>query len=211
MDRGLRRLLATGVLLGGVGAALAFRHPSPQEDPPGGGDRPVFRKLVGTPGVAAPRPGPALPVPATLSPPPPPAPPAVPPPAEVAAARPTTLGPMNTGLPPPPLAAAYPRSESDAVGPGQLVSGGAAEGRLVETAGRKHRVVDGDTLERLADRYLGSAALAGEIYEANRAVLASPQLLPIGAELVIPPRRAVRLPAIDTIQAGGLEPIPPAR
>lgn len=49
-----------------------------------------------------------------------------------------------------------------------------------------HTVRDGDTLARLAQRYLGSAARAGEILSANRAVLASPDPLPIGVELKIP-------------------------
>jgi LysM domain len=56
-------------------------------------------------------------------------------------------------------------------------------------AGRTHLVVDGDTLARLAARYLGSSDRYGEIFAANRGVLTKPDLLPIGAELVIPPRQ----------------------
>ena len=55
-----------------------------------------------------------------------------------------------------------------------------------ETA-RTHRIVDGDTLATLAQRYLGSSARAQEIFDANRNVLSDPKLLPIGAELKIPP------------------------
>jgi len=51
-----------------------------------------------------------------------------------------------------------------------------------------HEIVDGDTLEALAERYLGRADRALEIFEANRDVLEDPQLLPIGQELRIPPR-----------------------
>jgi nucleoid-associated protein YgaU len=51
-----------------------------------------------------------------------------------------------------------------------------------------HRIVDGDTLTTLAERYLGSASRAGEIFAANRDVLFDPKLLPIGIELKIPPR-----------------------
>jgi nucleoid-associated protein YgaU len=51
-----------------------------------------------------------------------------------------------------------------------------------------HRIVDGDTLEDLAARYLGSALRSGEIFQANRDVLSDPRLLPIGAELKIPGR-----------------------
>lgn len=50
-----------------------------------------------------------------------------------------------------------------------------------------HRIVDGDTLPLLAERYLGSASRANEIYEVNRAVLAEgPGLLPLDKVLKIP-------------------------
>ncbi|HVT27886.1 MAG TPA: LysM domain-containing protein [Lacipirellulaceae bacterium] len=55
---------------------------------------------------------------------------------------------------------------------------------------RTHVVVDGDSLERIASRYLSDPARSHEIYELNRDVLTSPDLLPIGAELKIPPRVA---------------------
>jgi nucleoid-associated protein YgaU len=59
---------------------------------------------------------------------------------------------------------------------------------LPETASAPptHRIIDGDSLALLAERYLGSASRAMEIYDANRAVLAHPEILPIGAELKIP-------------------------
>jgi nucleoid-associated protein YgaU len=49
-----------------------------------------------------------------------------------------------------------------------------------------HRVVDGDSLPRLAERYLGDERRAGEILEANRDVLLRPDLLPLGVRLRIP-------------------------
>jgi hypothetical protein len=49
----------------------------------------------------------------------------------------------------------------------------------------RHRVVDGDSLETLAERYLGTAQRADQIYQANRVRLAAPDLLPIGTELTI--------------------------
>ena len=55
---------------------------------------------------------------------------------------------------------------------------------------RTHIIVDGDTLERLAGRYLSDPQRSREIYELNRAMLTSPDLLPIGAELKIPDRLA---------------------
>jgi nucleoid-associated protein YgaU len=59
---------------------------------------------------------------------------------------------------------------------------------LPETASAPptHKIIDGDTLASLAERYLGSASRAMEIYEANRNVLANPALLPIDVELKIP-------------------------
>lgn len=53
---------------------------------------------------------------------------------------------------------------------------------------RTHVVIDGDTLVRLADRYLDDANRASEIYRLNRDVLSNPELLPIGVELRIPAR-----------------------
>ena len=47
-------------------------------------------------------------------------------------------------------------------------------------------VVDGDSLRSLAKRYLGSSDRYLEIYEANRDVLKSPELLEIGMRLKIP-------------------------
>jgi hypothetical protein len=55
---------------------------------------------------------------------------------------------------------------------------------------RTHVVVDGDSLERIASRYLSDPRRSREIYELNREVLSAPDLLPIGAELKIPERVA---------------------
>ena len=51
---------------------------------------------------------------------------------------------------------------------------------------RIHVVHQGDSLDRLAARYLGDEARALEIFDLNRDVLENPHLLPIGAELRIP-------------------------
>jgi nucleoid-associated protein YgaU len=50
----------------------------------------------------------------------------------------------------------------------------------------RHRIVDGDTLPKLAVAYLGDGDRYLDIFEANRDVLSDPRLLPIGAELAIP-------------------------
>ncbi len=55
---------------------------------------------------------------------------------------------------------------------------------------RTHRVVDGDTLARLAQRYWQDASLAESLFAANRQVLASPDALPIGVVLTIPAKPA---------------------
>jgi nucleoid-associated protein YgaU len=51
---------------------------------------------------------------------------------------------------------------------------------------RIHVVHNGDTLERLADRYLGDGGRALELFDLNRDLLENPHLLPIGAQLRIP-------------------------
>jgi phage tail protein X len=53
---------------------------------------------------------------------------------------------------------------------------------------RTHRIVDGDTLARIAARYWGDPVLANQLWEANRDVLAAPDPLPIGVTLKIPAR-----------------------
>ena len=58
----------------------------------------------------------------------------------------------------------------------------------------RHRIIDGDTLEKLAARYLSSPDRWREIFDRNRGVLQSPDLLPIDAVLMIPVR-SVRTPA----------------
>jgi nucleoid-associated protein YgaU len=54
----------------------------------------------------------------------------------------------------------------------------------------EHRIADGDTLIKLAQKYLGRPNRYLEIYDRNRDVLTNPDLLPIGVILKIPPRDA---------------------
>jgi nucleoid-associated protein YgaU len=54
---------------------------------------------------------------------------------------------------------------------------------------RKYVLRDGDSLERLAERFLGDKSRAEEIFGMNRHVLSRADLLPVGAEIVLPPRR----------------------
>jgi len=60
--------------------------------------------------------------------------------------------------------------------------------QTVEKPARLHIVRDGDTLERLARRYLGDADRYREIYAMNAEKLISPEVLPLGAKIKIPPR-----------------------
>jgi nucleoid-associated protein YgaU len=70
----------------------------------------------------------------------------------------------------------------------------------------RHTVADGDTLTRLAQLYLGRADAYLEIYEANRGVLTTPDLLPIGAVLVIPSRASIKSPSES--YSSDLAPVP---
>lgn len=68
---------------------------------------------------------------------------------------------------------------------------------------KRHTVRDGDTLADLSRRYYGDDSLAAALFEANRGVLSSPDLLPIGAVLTIPAREfAVAGPTSGTAAAG---------
>lgn len=56
----------------------------------------------------------------------------------------------------------------------------------VEVPPRPYRIRDGDTLESIAERFLGNPNRAGEIYERNRSILPQPNILPLGQTLLIP-------------------------
>jgi hypothetical protein len=164
MDPAVKVAMAFCVLLAGVFAAMLFRRdpPPPAASAPPASAELLIRSRGGAPATAECR-------------------------AEDAPAvqRPVTVvKPLGTSQSPPPLAAKYP----DADRPSSTRWSGSIDVMLPakETA-RTHRIVDGDTLAGLAERYLGSAARARELFDANRSVLSDPELLPIGAELKIPP------------------------
>lgn len=82
-------------------------------------------------------------------------------------------------------------SGSTTIAPTTLSVGGAPLGDAAAAdpaapAFRIHVVHNGDTLERLAERYLGDAGRSLELFDLNRDVLENPHLLPIGAQLHIP-------------------------
>jgi nucleoid-associated protein YgaU len=69
-----------------------------------------------------------------------------------------------------------------------------------DSADRRHRIRDGDTLQGIARRYFGREELWVEILSANRSVLRDPDVLPVGQQIVIPPRTS--LPATDSAPHG---------
>jgi nucleoid-associated protein YgaU len=98
---------------------------------------------------------------------------APPPMTDFAAARTAAFGPA-------PLATMRPYEAVEAAtAPGALSS-------VPANSPRSHVVRNGDTLGTLAERYYGDARRYREIYDSNRATLSDPDLLPIGAKLVIP-------------------------
>jgi len=70
-----------------------------------------------------------------------------------------------------------------------------------------HTLVDGDTLSKLATRYLGSAEHSQALFDHNRDVLRNPDELPIGAVLRIP--SPVTLPPAADQVAPSSSPIDP--
>jgi hypothetical protein len=78
---------------------------------------------------------------------------------------------------------------------------------------RRHRIAEGDTLARLAEKYLGSRDRSLDLFQANADVLFDPRLIPIGVEIVIPDRttavaQAAATPA--TFDGADDNPAPPS-
>ena len=196
MKKIIRVLLALGVLTGGTGLALLFRLESRETAPATSGDdlQVVSRQAdwsadtaQGTPArAAAPNESPDI---ATR-------------PLAITARQEPAADSAQRSQPPPELAESYSsgRSSSPVVGRRNGLGGGARAAS--PQPARTHKIVDGDTLQEIARQYLGSASLAGEIFEANRTKLSDPALLPIGVELTIPsgPRRTVTTPGSPSRQ-----------
>jgi LysM repeat protein len=105
----------------------------------------------------------------------------------------TTIG--LAGTPPPSelaSASSLPQAVTVAkpvqVEPGQFALSGIEPTEALSAAARERTYIvqEGDSLERLAQRYLGDEGRAIELFDLNRQVLENPHLLPIGAELKIP-------------------------
>ncbi|HYO25356.1 MAG TPA: hypothetical protein VEQ85_10455 [Lacipirellulaceae bacterium] len=190
-----RKLVAAGAVLG-IGLALALLFRRPAEDA-----APVVPAAVALPVAAAPvgfaPPAAAWALDGQRSPQPP-----VP-----ASTASLTLGSgqSSAGLPDasaaaPPAFAAEPQAPLPlspnpaplaADGPAALGGGiGGADAESPAPGGqpayRAYVIHEGDSLESLAERYLGDGARALELFDLNRDVLENPHLLPRGAELRIP-------------------------
>ncbi len=176
MDQRLRLLTAAAVMVIGLGLALFFRRPSAEADLPIAvqGDPLVLRKQPDPRTFSASESSPASSQPHSS--------PATPP--QPRRLSPTIVTPADQPAPPPELPKSYP----DGSQPASTRWGTSLREMLPETAAAPptHKIIDGDSLALLAERYLGSASRAMEIYEANRNVLTQPEILPIGAELKIP-------------------------
>lgn len=98
-------------------------------------------------------------------------------------------GPVDLAAPPPTLAKDFPQEPLIDVAGGKASAWGDESNVSSDKGPRTHRILDGDTLASLAERFLGDSARAGELLEANRALISNPELLPIGVELVIPAAR----------------------
>jgi len=175
MDQGAKIAAAVAVMLAGFAVAMLFRLDSPRSaaTEPAEGQPLVLRKRI----------EPQLPQSAATR-----SPTGGLPPATATAAEHPSAGPSSPSAiaPPPSLARDYPhRNASDA-----LRWPGAGGTRPPQPKVVTHKIVDGDTLQSLAEHYLGSADRHREIYDDNRNVLSSPELLPIGKKLKI-----VRRPA----------------
>jgi len=87
-----------------------------------------------------------------------------------------------------------------------------AAAKATATAMRKHTIAPGDTLSKIATAYYGtkSKAVVKAIYESNRSVLTSPDVLRAGVELALPPMdgRAAIGPSKSVSPPKG--PIPPS-
>jgi nucleoid-associated protein YgaU len=139
---------------------------------------------------------PALALQMDYQPPPPPAP--LPPtPGEFTAPGPGMNGAYRSALavPPPPLL--------DTTRPPPLAVSWSANDRPQAAVGATHvtpaavpatyRVRDGDDLAGIATRFYGHPGAAAAVWAANRDVVADPGLLPINAELRLPPPWTVRI------------------
>jgi nucleoid-associated protein YgaU len=196
--------LALGIVAGGVALALLLGRPDPPREAgaPDAGDHIVLRRRVGSQTLQSasdPRLAPSDELPA----------------ASIASfpVSPEATVAVRAGKPdvlPPTLAKSFPAVDmANSARWGVSMGIGMSGSRVVGESARTHRIVNGDSLPTLAKRYLGSEQRAGEIFEANLDLLSSPDALPIGVELRIPPRDLSPAEGKQTSGTPSLVPIGP--
>ena len=90
-------------------------------------------------------------------------------------------------LPHTPVARSKPRASASHIQEPDFTTPGPRPGPTrTPVLARKHRIVDGDSLQLLALRYLGDRSRVDEICQLNRDVISDPNLLPVGREILIP-------------------------
>ncbi len=195
MDRKVKIVVASCVVLVAIALAMMFRREPPHPEPSasGPGDRLVLRKQSATGNGQSKGHDDGLEPSAATS----------------GGRKPTVPSPVDSASPPPALADDYPgRNEAGPTRWDTSIGIGPPRAAQTEDSARTHKIVDGDSLVSLARRYLGSADRHLEIYEANRGVLRNPGILPIGAELKIPLRVTSKAPSPAAPDRRPLVPIP---
>jgi nucleoid-associated protein YgaU len=201
VDRGMKVMLAMSVLLSGTAGALLFRRTPPQPGTARVAAPPLLLRERGAAGELADlsrqTPGDPFDEPPAARP-------------ESVSRPPSVLAPLDPGAPPPIMAKSYPRSPATPNSRwGTSMALGPPDAAGPEPQPLTHKIVDGDTLKDLAERYLGRGERSVEIYEANRYLLPGPDVLPIGVELKIPQPGRPEAAASDSASRGPLVPIPP--
>jgi nucleoid-associated protein YgaU len=197
MDPALKTALAFCVLLGGACTAWTFRRERPQAVPSETISKEQFllryRATLIAAGAHCEATRQSAATPSDSSP---------------GAQQPTIVSAQDRHEPPPSLAPDYPQSgRPPSPHWGVSMQMMLPVAKTADDPPTTHLVVDGDTLAALAERYLGSADRARDIFNANRDVLSDPDLLPIGVELKLPPRAGG--PATTTVRSSGDSPQKP--
>ena len=200
MERGAKIATAAGVLMAGLSVALLFRHDGSRigATTPDGFDHLVLRGRMEPDSPIAPAVSPSAADAVNNASSGSPSPPS---PKVADGTSRKTAAPTGGAAPSLWPSQHYPGQWS---APSQTAATLAA---ALQKPLRRHRITDGDTLSSLAERYLGAADRAGEIFELNREDLPSPELLPIGREIRIPPREGPR-PSTKASPTPRLVPVP---
>lgn len=170
----MRREIATGSLLGAL-ALLAGCQTLGLTSPKTVTGEEVLGRLEATERPAVP-PAPEI---VSLPPAPPPLPPAPPP----------ALAPAPAPRPVAARAAEEVSFDEEATVPASVKSeesGRPARIAAAAAGGKTHKVVRGETLQKISQKYYGTTTKWMKIYEANKTKLKKPDLIVVGMTLTIP-------------------------